>query len=183
MSCPREYYIFDAGCPEIVVTSATPRRGDFGKVEVPRRRANSQDPGFLRVPRTELGEKRAKDSRASQRSRLLQRSPSMPVLAQVIRQDSMEKGAKFASKAPWALEGKGPQRLDLSLWRSRKSRLSTKTLTIDSVSTEEVNKCASTPGTFTVSSVSLQWKVLIIVPIQRESHITGFLYPTFQRFS
>lgn len=124
MSRPVEHYNFDPGFPEIVITSATPRVTVFGETVPPQRRAKSQDPGLLRVPNREIGDKRATDTRALQG--LLRRSPSTPDLIQ-----------KYAAKAPWALEGKGPARLDLSLWRSKKSQLPTEILTAEHISTSK----------------------------------------------
>jgi hypothetical protein len=146
MSRPEKHSVFDPGFPEIVVTSATPRVAIFGGPITRKRRAKSQDPGLLRVPNREIGDKRARDSRALQG--LLRRSPSTPALAQ-----------KYAAKAPWALEGKGPAKLDLSLWRSKKTRLPTETLTAEHVSTDETRKTTPKQNIVTVSGVSVMTRL------------------------
>lgn len=157
MSRPVEYFIFDPGFPEIIISSATPRVAAFGRTTVPKRRATSQDPGLLKAPKREIGDTKAIDPRASQRS--LQRSPSMPALAQCVQSDRSERTHKYAAKAPWALEGKGPARLDLSLWRSKKTQLPNKGSTADKVSTDKLSEIKPAENIVMVSSLSIVGRV------------------------
>jgi len=101
------------------ITSPAPEKADFGSANVTLMRSEYHHPGPLRVPGSELGDKRAKDHRPLQKS--LRRSSSTPVLAPSVRSNFVYKAQRYASKAPWALEGRKPARLDLSLWRSKKS--------------------------------------------------------------
>lgn len=120
------------------ITSPAPEKADFGSANVTLVRSKSHHPGLLRVLGTELGDKKAKDYRPSQKS--LRRSSSTPALAPSIRSDIVYKAQKYASKAPWALERRRPARLDLSLWRSKKSSQ------VTTMETLAVEKPASVPS-------------------------------------